>query len=64
MNAREVYARVQAGDYKGEKYIRGRKRVSIYQEYANAIEASLLDYYTVAPYMWPKKPLYGALRFD
>jgi len=64
MNSREVYARVQAGDYKGEKYIRGRKRVSIYQEYANAIEASLLDYYTVAPYMWPKKPLYGALRFD
>jgi hypothetical protein len=37
MNSREVYERVAAGDYAGEKLIAGRLRKSLYREYADGV---------------------------
>jgi len=41
MNSREVWDRVQAGNYEGRKLIDGKVRESIYEEYANAVLAGL-----------------------
>ncbi len=41
MNNQEVFDRVQAGDYSGEKEIAGKLRRSIFQEYAQAVAAGL-----------------------
>lgn len=49
MNSREVFARIQAGDYKGRRNFGGVPRESIYQEYANAVVQGLLDYYSQNP---------------
>ncbi len=46
MNNREVYARVQARDYKGKKTVFGRKVPSLYQEYADGVVAGLVAYYS------------------
>jgi N-acetylmuramoyl-L-alanine amidase len=46
MNSREVFQRVQAGDYEGKKKVAGALRPSIYREYADAITAGLVNYYS------------------
>ena len=48
MNHEEVYARVQAGDYEGEREVAGKMRRSIFREYADAVVAGLRDYYSSA----------------
>lgn len=45
MNSREVFQRVQAGDYDGKKKIAGAARKSIYREYADAIVEGLVKHY-------------------
>jgi N-acetylmuramoyl-L-alanine amidase len=45
MNNRTVYARIQAGDYDGEREIDGKKYPSIFREYADAVAAGLIAYY-------------------
>ncbi len=44
MNSREVWERVQAGDYDGEKLVAGATRKSIFREYADAVAEGLADY--------------------
>lgn len=46
MNSRTVFARIQAGDYEGRKNFGGVSRQSIYREYADAITAGLVKYYS------------------
>lgn len=46
MNNEVVYARVQAGDYEGEKNVAGKMRKSIYREYVDAVVQGLINYYT------------------
>lgn len=41
MNNREVYDRIAAGDYEGERFVAGRQRKSLYREYADAVAAGL-----------------------
>jgi len=48
MNNQETYARVQAGDYAGEREVGGKKRKSIFREYADGVVAGLADYYRPA----------------
>ncbi len=45
MNSREVYERIQAGDYPGEAEVAGKMRKSIYREYADALLDGLLQYH-------------------
>lgn len=45
MNSREVFQRIQAGDYEGKKKIAGAVRKSIYREYADAIVEGLVKHY-------------------
>jgi hypothetical protein len=42
MNSREVWERVQAGDYEGERVVAGTVRKSICREYADAVADGLL----------------------
>ena len=44
-NSREVFARIQAGDYKGTRIVAGAERISIFREYASGVVAGLLAYY-------------------
>lgn len=46
MNSRDVFARIQAGDYSGERAVGGRMRPSIYREYADSVTAGLVEYYS------------------
>ena len=46
MNSREVFDRVQAGDYDGKKKVTGKVRKSIYQEYADAVVEGLVKHYS------------------
>lgn len=48
MNNEEVWARVQAGDYEGERLVAGAKRKNLYREYADAVAAGLADYFRAA----------------
>jgi len=41
MNSREVYERVAAGDYEGEKVVAGRSRKSLFREYADGVVEGL-----------------------
>ncbi len=41
MNSELTYARIQAGDYEGEREVAGKMRRSIFREYADAIVAGL-----------------------
>lgn len=41
MNSREVYERVAAGDYEGEKLVAGQVRPSLYREYARGVAQGL-----------------------
>lgn len=45
MNSHAVFARAQAGDYKGKKYVGGKMQKSLYREYADGIVAGLVAYY-------------------
>ena len=45
MNSREVFARVQAGDYEGTRSIRRVKRASIYREYVEGVVDGVLAYF-------------------
>jgi len=49
MNSHEVFARVQEGDYKGERAVAGRMRQSIFREYANSVADGLVKYYSSNP---------------
>ncbi len=44
MNSREVWERVQAGDYDGVKTVAGALRKSLVREYADAVAQGLADY--------------------
>ena len=46
MNSRSGFARIQAGDYDGRRTFGGVARQSIYREYADAVTAGLVKYYT------------------
>ena len=46
MNSRSGFARIQAGDYDGRRNFVGVQRQSIYREYADAITAGLVKYYS------------------
>ena len=46
MNSSSVFARIQAGDYKGKRNIGGSARQSIYREYADGVASGLVNYYT------------------
>jgi len=48
MNNAEAYARIQAGDYGGEREVAGKMRRSIFREYADAIVAGVRAYYAAA----------------
>jgi N-acetylmuramoyl-L-alanine amidase len=45
MKSPDVFARVQAGDYEGERVVNGIRRKSIFREYADAVAAGLTEYY-------------------
>lgn len=45
MNSRDVYQRIQAGDYEGTRKINGVVRPSIYREYVEAVANGLTEYY-------------------
>ncbi len=45
MNTREVYQRIQAGDYPGTRSVAGQDRPSIFREYASAVAAGVANYY-------------------
>lgn len=45
MNSREVHARIQAGDYEGCRMVAGRRRPSIFREYADSLAEGLIAYY-------------------
>ena len=48
MNSRDVFERIQMGDYEGLRTIGGIRRPSIYREYAEAVAQGLADYYSGA----------------
>ena len=45
MNSEEVFARVKAGDYEGERRVAGKLRPSIYREYVESVVDGLLAYF-------------------
>ncbi len=45
MNNAEVYERVQAGDYEGEREVAGAMRPSIHREYARAVAKGVAEHY-------------------
>ena len=48
MNSKEVFARIQAGDYEGTRNINGVDRKSIFREYADSVADGLMNYYSKA----------------
>jgi len=48
MNSREVFARVQAGDYEGTRKIGRVQRPSIYREYVDGVVDGLVNYFKKA----------------
>jgi hypothetical protein len=46
MNSKDVFARVQAGDYEGIKNVNGVDRKSIFREYADSVADGLVEYYS------------------
>ena len=41
-NSKEVFSRLQAGDYEGAKFVAGKMRVSLVEEYVDAVVAGLV----------------------
>src|SRR6266496_2592697 len=48
MNSKDVFARIQVGDYEGTRNINGVERKSIFREYADSVADGLVDYYSKA----------------
>ena len=48
MNNKDVFARIEAGDYEGTRNINGVERRSIFREYAESVADGLVDYYSKA----------------
>ncbi len=48
MNSKDVFARIQAGDYEGTRNINGVERKSIFREYADSVADGLVNYYSKA----------------
>jgi N-acetylmuramoyl-L-alanine amidase len=48
MNSKDVFARIQAGDYEGTRSINGIERKSIFREYADSVADGLVNYYSQA----------------
>ena len=48
MNSRDVYARIGAGDYEGEREVAGKMRKSLFHEYADGVAEGLRRYYAEA----------------
>ena len=48
MNSKDVFARIQAGDYEGTRNINGVERKSIFREYADSVAEGLVEYYSKA----------------
>jgi hypothetical protein len=48
MNSKDVFARIQAGDYEGMRPINGVERKSIFREYADSVVEGLIEYYSKA----------------
>ena len=48
MNSKDVFARIQAGDYQGTRNVNGIERKSIFREYADSVAEGLADYYSKA----------------
>jgi N-acetylmuramoyl-L-alanine amidase len=48
MNSKDVFARIQAGDYQGTRNVNGVERKSIFREYADSVVDGLVDYYSKA----------------
>lgn len=48
MNSREVFERVEAGDYEGTKRVAGKMRPSIFREYADGVVDGLVEYFKQA----------------
>jgi hypothetical protein len=46
MNSKDVFARIQAGDYEGTRNINGVERKSIFREYADCVADGLVEYYS------------------
>jgi hypothetical protein len=46
MNSKDVFARIQAGDYEGTRNVNGIERKSIFREYADSVAEGLVDYYS------------------
>jgi N-acetylmuramoyl-L-alanine amidase len=48
MNSKDVFARIQAGDYEGMRKVNGVERKSIFREYADSVIEGLVEYYSKA----------------
>ena len=48
MNSKDVFARIQAGDYEGRRNINGVERKSIFREYADSVADGIVEYYSKA----------------
>ena len=48
MNSKDVFDRIQAGDYEGTRNINGVERKSIFREYADSVADGLVEYYSKA----------------
>ena len=48
MNSRPVFVRVKAGDYEGERLVAGKKKPSIYREYADSVADGVIAYFEKA----------------
>ncbi len=48
MNSKDVFARIQAGDYEGTRNVNRIERKSIFREYADSVADGLVDYYSRA----------------
>ena len=48
MNSKDVFARIQAGDYEGTRNVNRVEHKSIFREYADSVVDGLVDYYSKA----------------
>jgi N-acetylmuramoyl-L-alanine amidase len=48
MNSKDLFARIEAGDYEGTRKISGVERKSIFREYADSVADGLVEYYSKA----------------
>ena len=48
MNSEEVWSRVQAGEYEGERLVVGVRRKNLVREYADAVTAGVAEHFRTA----------------